>query len=331
MSYAPSTKLTYSDGSATVLTGEMVMVTRGLGYGTMMKLADWLILTGGKEEIEIPESATPYPQIEEGTKFKWVLDEETYRVAIQKKNGVLQVKSVTDGAGECHDDGCLCTPCAELRMVPPAPWRTRRPLKTTLFENYSAWLKSLPKGGKTTVTDPDKRTTLQKRLQIPPGLSDVEKVRALQAEFKITSFAYDLQSPQRKTQQMLDYLKTITYEQIERAYTASQQEKDEGQHLLSAVQRTYRMQAEELYAMPEEQRNSTTHKFKQMSTGKLIAVCGNSMFRITAHALSSDEDKGDYIYRDDGRRFKTFAEMGLDADADKSGLMVEYRNRLIVI
>ena len=154
MSYAPSTKLSYSDGSATVLTGEMVMVTRGLGYGTMMKLADWLILADGREEIPL---LVPPPQIAVGTKFKWVLGADTYRVAIQKKNGVLQVKSVTDGAGECHDDGCPCTPCAELRMVPPPPWRSRRPLKVTLFENYSAWLKSLPKGGKTTVTDPDKR------------------------------------------------------------------------------------------------------------------------------------------------------------------------------
>lgn len=330
MSYVPSTKLSYSDGSATVLTGEMVMVTRGLGYGAMMKLADWLILAGGREYIDIPLIVPPV-QIAEGTKFKWVLSADTYSVAIQKKNGVLQVKSVTDGAGECHDDGCRCTPCAELRMVPPPPWRTRRPLKTTLFENYSEWLKSLPKGGQTTLTSPDKRGSVQKRAQIPPGLSDVEKVRALQAEFKITSFAYDLQSPQRKTLQMLDYLKKVTYEQIERSYTAPQEEKDEGQRLLSAIQRTYRAQTEELYAMSEKQRNTTTHKFKQMSTGKLIAVCGNSMFRITAHVVSNDADAGEYIYRDDGRRFKTFAEMGLDADADKSGLMVKYRNRLIII
>ena len=216
-------------------------------------------------------------------------------------------------------------------MVPPAPWRTRRPLKKTLFENYSAWLKSLPKGGKTTVTSPDNRSSVQKRAQIPPGLSDVEKVRALQAQFNITSFAYDLQSPVRKTQQMLDYLKAVTYEQIERGYTGSQQEKEEGQRLLSGVQRSYRAQTEELYAMSEEQRNTTTHKFKQMSTGKLFAICGNSMFRITAHVVSSEADAGDYIYRDDGRRFKTFAEMGLDADADKSGLMAKYRNRIIVI
>jgi hypothetical protein len=326
MSYAPSTKLTYSDGSATVLTGEMVMVTRGLGYGTMMKLADWLILADGREEIPL---LVPPVQIAEGTKFKWVLGADTYRVAIQKKNGVLQVKSVTDGAGECHDDGCPCTPCAELRMVPPPPWRTRRPLKVTLFENYSAWLKSLPKGGQTTVTDPDKRSTIQKRAQISPTLSDVEKVRALQAQFKINSYAYGLHSPQQKTQQMLEYLKTVTYEQIELGYTGSQQEKDEGQRLLSAAQRCYRAQVEVLMGMTEEERHTTTHKFMQVGTGKLIAVCGNRMFRITAKYIR-DEDKGDYIYRDDGRRFKTFAEMGLDTD-DNSGLMAKYRNRIIVI
>jgi hypothetical protein len=326
MSYAPSTKLNYSEGSATVLTGEMVMVTRGLGYGTMMKLADWLILADGKE---MPPQ--PYPQIAEiavSTKFKWVLDEETYRVAIQKKNGVLQVKSVTDGAGECHDDGCPCTPCAELRMVPPAPWRTRRPLKMTLFENYSAWLKSLPKGGKTTVTSPDKRTALQKRAQIQPGLSDVEKVRALQEQFKINSFAYDLQSPLLMKDQMLDYLKTLTHEQINLSYTETPEQMEKSQRLLDAVRRTYRMQVEDVNKMTEEERNTTTHKFMQIGTGKLIAVCGNRMFRVTAKYR--DEDKGDYIYRDDGCRFKTFAEMGLDV-TDNSGLMANYRNRLIVI
>jgi hypothetical protein len=71
------------------------------------------------------------------------LNDETYRIARKLTDGrMLQVKSVTDGAGDCHNDGCRCTPCAELRAE--APWRTRRPLKKTYFPDEFAWLKSLP-------------------------------------------------------------------------------------------------------------------------------------------------------------------------------------------
>ena len=101
----------------------------------MQKLADRLI---ANLDPKAKKAARP-------KKLKWVLNDETYRIALKLADGrMLQVKSVTDGAGECHDDGCRCTPCAELRMVPPAPWRTRRPLKKTYFPDEFTWLKSLP-------------------------------------------------------------------------------------------------------------------------------------------------------------------------------------------
>jgi len=83
----------------------------------------------------------------ERTKLKWVLNDnsETYRVAIATKKGILQVKSVTDGAGDFHEDNCKCIPCSELRMITPAPWRNRRPFKKQLFSTEKLWRESLPK------------------------------------------------------------------------------------------------------------------------------------------------------------------------------------------
>ena len=78
-----------------------------------------------------------------GTKYKWTHknNPETYRVAIQTKEGVLQVKSVTDGVAEFHDD-CACVPCHEF--VTNAPWRPRQPLKQRFFADLAAWDDTLP-------------------------------------------------------------------------------------------------------------------------------------------------------------------------------------------
>ena len=52
MSYTPGTKLSHTaTHRATVLTGDNVMVTLGLGVGQMMKLADWIILADGSAKI----------------------------------------------------------------------------------------------------------------------------------------------------------------------------------------------------------------------------------------------------------------------------------------
>jgi len=78
-------------------------------------------------------------------KFKWILNEETYRIARKMPDGrVLQVKSVTDGGGDCHDNCCPCKPCTKLNMALSPPWLIRRPLKKIYFADEKAWLASLP-------------------------------------------------------------------------------------------------------------------------------------------------------------------------------------------
>jgi hypothetical protein len=151
--------------SVTVITDGNVFVTGGLGAGTIMKYADWLILTDSEPIMVTQPSSqpssqpgfTPIPgytplsrQLAIGTKFKWILNEETYRVAIQTAKGVLQVKSVTDGGGDVHSDACDCDRCLYSTG--------RLPLKQTLFANEDFWRSSLPRGGIITATMPDRRT-----------------------------------------------------------------------------------------------------------------------------------------------------------------------------
>jgi hypothetical protein len=174
MSYEPGTRLSYNNGldTAIVLTDGMVMATIFVGSVPSchyMKIADWTVLA----TMQTPPPPTPeqpikeedpvyfsyyedtkiknipaYTERYEGTKFKWILDKNNYRVAIQTKKGVLQVKSVTDGGGDVHTH-CNCIPCWEYHSN--APWRPRLPLNKKFFANYEEWVKSLPPDGKITI------------------------------------------------------------------------------------------------------------------------------------------------------------------------------------
>ena len=141
-SYKPGTKLSYDDGKerCTVLTGGDVLVTLIWGERSwvMMTLADWLILANGKETIYseaveahvpvVPEVTQPaqatYPNHRIGTKLTW-LHEDSKRIAIVTKHGILQVKYA------CAD-GAFYT--------------------KILFENEEAWRNSLPNYGTITYT-----------------------------------------------------------------------------------------------------------------------------------------------------------------------------------
>jgi len=174
MSYAPGTKLSYGNDAltnsvldtATVLTDGAVMVTMldGSHWREIMKLADWLVLGEGKVTVvyspptsapvpsvpSVPSTPAapvapviveavdyPYTNIVDRTKFKWVLDQENYCVAVQTRKGVLQVKSINQCA--CRDISCGET------------------YDKILFKSHYEWIKSLPNegaGGKVTITAP---------------------------------------------------------------------------------------------------------------------------------------------------------------------------------
>ena len=85
-------------------------------------------------QVTVPEEKVQaYPDRYVGEKLKWELNQETYRIAVFTNKGVLQVKSVEDGAGDCittHTVGGTY------------------PLIKTFFADEAAWRASLPQGGK---------------------------------------------------------------------------------------------------------------------------------------------------------------------------------------
>jgi hypothetical protein len=218
MSYTPGTKLSHTC-RATVLTGDNVMVTAGLGYGQMMKLADWLILADGakiQEFTPLPAASAPLPVAAPppaiGSKLRWTLDANTYRVAIMTAKGLLQVKSVTDGAGEFHPTTCReCTPCKELAMTPPAPW-ARRPLKQTMFADEAAWRASLPTGSSVEITPPAKPVAEQKVAVVAQTPNDVEKLKAAIKAYKIRTTTLVEPSPQEELKTAMEHMEKIRAE-----------------------------------------------------------------------------------------------------------------------
>jgi hypothetical protein len=130
---------------------------------------------------------------DERTKLKWISnsDPETYRVAVVTKDGVLEVKRVTNGGGYCHDTTtCKCVPCAEIRLstrlgAPRPPWIARTPLLKTFFENEMAWRDSLPEGGSVTIT-------------LPPQISDKALNALCKRPLKATTDALRLKELEKR-------------------------------------------------------------------------------------------------------------------------------------
>jgi hypothetical protein len=137
------------------------------------------------EELSLKEELVVNHPV--GTKLKWVLNQETYRVAIVTKKGVLQVKSVTVGGGDCHEAGCSCIPCSEIRLsgglIPP--WRRGRPLKKTLFASEAEWRNSLPLSGNIIAKQPRMNDAALKALSCEPlkAMTDTKKLKELQMRF----------------------------------------------------------------------------------------------------------------------------------------------------
>jgi hypothetical protein len=139
-----------------------------------------------------PTAEIFYPTRSVRTKLKWVSvsDPETYRVAIVKSDGILEVKRVTEGGGYCHDTTtCDCVPCAEIRLserlgVPRPPWLARNPLRKTFFETEAAWRDTLPEGV-VTITDPPISNRALRLLSTKPleNATDALRLKELEERF----------------------------------------------------------------------------------------------------------------------------------------------------
>ncbi len=221
MSYLPATKLfSVSAGlHATVLTDGKAMMTQGLGAGQIVKLEDWLILAGDdvavfsqKPQIQqmpqvqepvqesVQESVQVQPPVQEqknpqiGSKFRWSLDENNYRVAIMTAKGVLQVKSVEEGITDKDSFG-----------------RT----KTSMFYNEAAWRASLPDGDAVTeLVGPDTRTSIQKRIEEPLNCrfengGDADKLYEFMTRFKIRNDVITVSSPNEMVKNSLRHIESL--------------------------------------------------------------------------------------------------------------------------
>ena len=155
-------------------------------------------LTTLQNKLKVYEAIPPRPV---GTKFKWTKDADNYRVAVQTKNGFLQVKVVTNGVADCHKN-CICVPCEEIRLsngeVPP--WRKGPPLLLTQFENEFHWRESFDDtGGKMVVTSAPLPPYIR-LLRTDPlkAKTDAQKLKELEGRFPDAIITLIITKPQHK-------------------------------------------------------------------------------------------------------------------------------------
>lgn len=347
MSYIPGTKLSHTDAMcrATVLTGDNVMVTFGLGFGQIMKLVDWIILADGariqEEFIPLPndgdtQSASditptpPPPAI--GTKFRWTLNADTYRVAIMTAKGFLQVKSVTDGAGEVHPATCECRTCRELRQW--APTWPRRPLNRDMFVDEAAWRASLPTGGSVVITPPAKPVAEQKLAVVAQAPNDVEKLKAIIKAYKIRTTTLVEPSPQEQLKYAEDKIAKIRADLA----TISLELDLQWPHVRNKLTRQLKRTVELYYSMKIACNGPNSHvrsvRMSHRGTGFIVGVIGGALHYLTVHEdqIAATAPAPAYVgprqfcqfHYGNVRLYKSFAEMGSDLK-----LVVKYRGREI--
>jgi len=88
----------------------------------------------GRRSAEFEAQRRPvYPKRSIGTKLKWISNDndQTYRVAIVTKDGICQVKAITEGDGDCYFDSQA----------------NRYYLTKRTFDSEASWREGLPQGG----------------------------------------------------------------------------------------------------------------------------------------------------------------------------------------
>ena len=138
-----------------------------------------------------------------GTKYKWTHKDnpETYRVAIQTKRGVLQVKSVNDGVPELHETMCTCSRCWEFLHLAPG---AKKPLKTAYFPDLTAWDNTLPYlMGKLVITSAPISDKALKALCMKPLEATTDALKLKELEERFPGGVFVLSTP--KTQFEISY------------------------------------------------------------------------------------------------------------------------------
>jgi len=191
--YTPGTVLRFENGeTATVLTNGNVLAQKD-NWRQIMSLEDWKCLGTPltpvlPSHVDSPVSAVhpqcvhdmmaevkqmmaasapepaPLPVRTPSTSLRWALDADTYRISVVTSNGILQVKSVTEGKPEYEDESWRCF------------------LAKKLFPTEADWRASLPEGGTITVKTPEER---QASKAVKVTGNDVEKIEQLAKRYKV--------------------------------------------------------------------------------------------------------------------------------------------------
>ena len=344
MSYAPRTKLVSGDGKehATVLTDGMVMAEayeNGWRWRQLMKLEDWLLMSGGVrpltdtplvsvESAPAPASASapapaplPLPKRPFGTKLRWVLNEETYRIAIATTDGILQVKSVTDGGGDCIP-----------RLTTWSYERAR--LIKEMFATEEEWRASLPQGGEVTIVE----LPLKNAPILVGGATDVEKVEQLTSRFKVRAGVIEQASPLKRREMLVKYIADYTKIIADSEATADRGHLEEKLcYRYKKALATYKGIVEQIDAMSEPEKNKREYYISRYSQSKqklLVTLANGISTQISPSSMiytqrGSPELPRSIFCHYDHKLYSSLAEMNLFKQNGVPLIQASYRKNII--
>lgn len=286
--------------TATVLTnGNVMAFANGGSWRQMMSLEDWKCLAGNilmvpqrsssvetliatqsiqteaaapepaapqeaaaqEPEPAAPEPAAPFPKRPVGSKLRWVLDEETYRIAIVVANGILQVKSVIDGEDDCNPNF--------------SSFRNR--LKKTFYTTEEEWRASLPLGGTISVSE------VAVKEEFVPG-PHVEMAEKLSKRYKIRSGVSEILTLAQQRDSMLESVRDMeamitTYKQKEEVAELSPFEKNVWDGFVKSIP-YYKSKIASIDEMGERHKNKQTFAINRYSQSrqKLIAILADRSY-----------------------------------------------------
>jgi hypothetical protein len=234
--------------------------------------------------------------------------------------GFLQVKSVTDGAGEVHPATCECLTCRQLRQW--APTYAWRPLKKTLFADEAAWRASLPTGGSVVITPPAKPVSEQKLAVVAQAPNDLEKLKAIIKTYKIRTSTLVEPSPQERLKYAEEKIAKLRAD-----LAAISLELDlQWPHVRNKLTRQLKRTVELYYSMKIACNGPNSHvrsvKMQHSGTGFIVGVIGGALHFLTVH-----EDQiaaSSHLHYGNVRLYKNLAEIGSDLK-----LVVKYHGREI--
>ena len=254
------------------------------------------------EALTAPPPPVTYPI---GTKLRWQLDDDNFRVAFVTKGGILQMKLKENGN---------------------YMWTTD-PRYKKMFENFAAWQASLPTGGKITATQRDTRTSVEKKSAACfVGRSDVDLVSGLLENWGIKANAYRSASP---VETMARYRQSVIERRAELARITLEEDLENPKIRLALTRSLdryavwVRSHKAEMDQMTDDQKSHRPIVVSSWgSTSKLWAFKDGKRFAIGVH-----HESGDIACA--GRMAKTFDELGIEMVDGRPRLEVLYRRKTI--